>query len=102
MMGRLYEPDCELWSCAGSAWARVPTPAATAPRTEVFTKSRREKVMSSSCLWETGKDITPRVEDPGFVAGQIGYRKKYRPNRLNDLESIIFEGIDPPRIRLKY
>ena len=28
-------------------WARVPTPVATAPRTDVFTKSRREKVMSS-------------------------------------------------------
>src|SRR6266852_4108172 len=49
MMGRLYDPDCAACSCAtcSSAWARVPTPAATAPRTDVFTKSRREKVISS-------------------------------------------------------
>src|SRR5580700_8498953 len=91
MMGRLYEPDCELWSCAGSAWARVPTPAATAPRTEVLTKSRREKVMSSSCLWETGKDITPKVRIRALPQIRSGIEKKYRSNRLNYLESIICE-----------
>src|SRR5271170_1004075 len=71
MMGCLYDPDCawpSLGTCSGPApcfesspWARGPTPAATAPRTEVFTKSRREKVMHSSCLLESGKHITRQM-----------------------------------------
>src|SRR5580692_6537451 len=69
MMGRLYDPDCAAWSWVAadsSPWARVPTPAATAPRTDVFTKSRREKVMSSSWLvgkaeaYHAGKGFSPQ------------------------------------------
>src|ERR1700733_12623142 len=50
MMGRLCGPDWASRSGAApcsdsSARAAVPTPAATAPRREVLTKSRREKVM---------------------------------------------------------
>src|ERR1700733_13608703 len=50
MMGRFGESACDAWPCwpdSASALgivALVPTPAATAPNTEVFTKSRREKV----------------------------------------------------------
>src|ERR1700690_4194073 len=48
MMGRLAEVVGEAWPSA--AWASeiaecVPTPAATAPSTDVLTKSRRENVM---------------------------------------------------------
>src|ERR1700688_696418 len=54
MIARLNEPDCASCSCAALfclaflSCACAPTRAATAPSTEVFTKSRRESVMSSS------------------------------------------------------
>src|SRR5579884_4225077 len=54
MIGRLAASFCEAWpGCAdwasASAPALFPTLAATAPSTEVFTKSRRETVKGSSC-----------------------------------------------------
>src|SRR6202050_2825003 len=53
MIGRLDDPGCAVRSCESFASfpsAVAVTPAATAPRTEVLTKSRRERVMSSSCI----------------------------------------------------
>jgi hypothetical protein len=55
MMGRFVEPESALGDAASAsasgmaAWA--PTPAATAPSIEVFTKSRREKVTGSPEKW---------------------------------------------------
>jgi hypothetical protein len=47
MMGRFAESEGASRECPASAFeisACDPTPAATAPSTDVFTKSRREKV----------------------------------------------------------
>src|SRR5580658_2213326 len=91
MMGRLYDLDCDCsslatCSCAAaiSPWARVPTPAATAPRTDVFTKSRREKVMGSSCLLETGKHITRRkaFHHGGILRLRSGQAPTQRKSRV--------------------
>src|SRR5260370_35580906 len=52
MIGRFGASLPEAWPCwplpALGASARAPTPAATAPKTDVFTKSRRENVMDPS------------------------------------------------------
>src|ERR1700692_2941390 len=52
IIGRLEESLCDAWPCwplsastSGTAEC-APTPAATAPSTDVFTKSRRENVTS--------------------------------------------------------
>src|SRR5712691_4793417 len=102
MMGRLYDPDCDSCSCAAAAgfasspWARVPTPAATAPRTEVLTKSRRENDMGFLLLAGKREAYHAGCGFRGYVAGQIRVSKKYRSNPLNSLESMTWEESIPP------
>src|SRR5450755_4610660 len=76
MIGRLGDSDGEAWPCwpfsastSGMA-ACTPVPAATAPSTDVFTKSRRENVTSPPDVRLAKKIIYKKITSG--VAGEPG------------------------------
>src|ERR1039458_10287943 len=95
MMGRLCGPDCASRSgaaffLASSPWARVPTPAATAPRTEVLTKSRRAKVIFLLLVWKREEYHAAATDFCGadFVYANATIRYK-PPRHLNYFAAVV-------------
>src|SRR5712691_11957843 len=78
MIGRFGESGCGVrpgWPVSASASgiaAYAPTPAATAPSTDVFTKSRRENVKGSSGLLPACKQNRFHGEGRTVLAGEAG------------------------------